>query len=552
MFSDFRSLEMEQQVEFLTRELVKMKSYNNTIGESDKADYLIKVIKSFPYFQQNQEYAWTTSIANDVAGRKNVFAFVKGKTGSKKTIVYHAHLDTVGTDDFGALQSISHDSDALQQFFSTYAADKDVQADALSNDWLFGRGALDMQSGIAVHLVNLLYFSEHLEELDGNLLVMFNPDEESQHSGLRSALHELKRLQEELSLDYVAAINDDFISPFFEDDHNRYIYTGVAGKLLPCFYIFGREAHVGESLTAIDPTLIASALNVKITQNLDLTEQLEGEVILPPSCLHLRDDKKNYDVQTILSCKLYFNYFVYEKSPKQILDELIAITKETCKDIEDRQRKTYQQFSRTTGLPSRDFDWKLEVIRLEDFIDYLEKLGLAPQKVIQSILSDPKREDIDDRMLAFQIVEALQNLDPTKKPRVILFYAPPFLPANFLKENSQKGAVILRKVKETLENEIYKGKETFVLKKYFPYLSDGSFLSFNGSEEDMHTLKNNFPAMNQLFPMPLETMKELNIPCLNFGVYGKDGHKRTERVYKPYSFQVLPKLIRNVTKRLLS
>ena len=29
------------------------------------------------------------------------------------------------------------------------------------------------------------------------------------------------------------------------------------------------------------------------------------------------------------------------------------------------------------------------------------------------------------------------------------------------------------------------------------------------------------------------------------GVYGNDGHKWTERVYKPYSFSVLPLLIRN-------
>jgi len=34
------------------------------------------------------------------------------------------------------------------------------------------------------------------------------------------------------------------------------------------------------------------------------------------------------------------------------------------------------------------------------------------------------------------------------------------------------------------------------------------------------------------------------------GVYGKDGHKWTERVYKPYSFGVLPKLIQKATKEI--
>ncbi|MFK4470258.1 arginine utilization protein RocB [Bacillus sp. RC252] len=36
------------------------------------------------------------------------------------------------------------------------------------------------------------------------------------------------------------------------------------------------------------------------------------------------------------------------------------------------------------------------------------------------------------------------------------------------------------------------------------------------------------------------------------GVYGKDGHKWTERVYKPYSFSVLSLLIRNTTIQILN
>ncbi|MGH0432652.1 hypothetical protein ACQVPL_26175 [Bacillus hominis] len=35
-------------------------------------------------------------------------------------------------------------------------------------------------------------------------------------------------------------------------------------------------------------------------------------------------------------------------------------------------------------------------------------------------------------------------------------------------------------------------------------------------------------------------------------VYGKDGHKWTERVYKPYSFSILSLLIRNTTMQILN
>ncbi|GLV67501.1 hypothetical protein Bmyc01_61700 [Bacillus mycoides] len=47
-------------------------------------------------------------------------------------------------------------------------------------------------------------------------------------------------------------------------------------------------------------------------------------------------------------------------------------------------------------------------------------------------------------------------------------------------------------------------------------------------------------------------IRKLNIPSINMVVYGKDGHKWTERVYKPYSFSILSLLIRNTTIQILN
>lgn len=125
-----------------------------------------------------------------------------------------------------------------------------------------------MQSGIAIHIANVLHFSEHPEELTGNILLMVNPDEESQHKGVISAIAELNRLKEEQGLSYTVAINDDFITPLYDNDPHRYIYTGAAGKLLPSFYIYGREAHVGETLSGIDPNFIAAEITRRVHNNL--------------------------------------------------------------------------------------------------------------------------------------------------------------------------------------------------------------------------------------------------------------------------------------------
>ena len=33
----------------------------------------------------------------------------------------------------------------------------------------------------------------------------------------------------------------------FEGDENKYVYIGTVGKLMPSFYVVGKETHVGES-----------------------------------------------------------------------------------------------------------------------------------------------------------------------------------------------------------------------------------------------------------------------------------------------------------------
>lgn len=551
MFANLKTMNLSQQAEYLTKALVQMESYNHSDGEGHKAEFLKEVICSYPSFQDNDHLVWTQEIPRDELGRKNVFAFLKGREMSKKTIIYLAHLDTVGTEDFGPIQGMAHNPDKLQEFFEQYDSDPEVQEDARSNEWLFGRGALDMQSGIAVHLANLLYFSENPGELEGNLLVMFNADEEGEHKGSRAALSELLRLKEKMGLEYMAAINNDFISPLYDGDTTKYIYTGTAGKILPCFSIFGRETHAGESLAGIDPTLIAAELTARISQNFQLTEKLEGELVLPPSCLYMRDDKKRYDVQTAVGCRVYFNYFFYEKPLKQLSKELKMIAEDAAIAIENRLEGAYKDFRTVNKLPERQLDWGTEVTALDEFLVYLEERGIDTVSVMEEARNKSSLHETDARMIAFDIVEALHQSDPEKKPRVILFYGTPFLPANTIDVTAERGIFLKSCLEEVLAEEAKKTGETFKVRKYFPYLSDGSFLSFDGSDEDIQSLKKNFPALNSLFPIPLKAMRDLNIPVINLGVYGKAGHKWTERIYKPYTFDILPEVIREITKRIL-
>ncbi|MBI0441256.1 M20 family metallopeptidase [Bacillus amyloliquefaciens] len=549
MYQQLSKMLPEEKIEAITKSLVALNSINGTLGEGKKADYIKDMIKSFPYFQENPSHVWEQAIPEDPYGRKNIFAFIEGNGESLNTVIYHAHLDTVGIEDFGPLKDIAFDSDRLAEYFSNYEFDRDVQRDARSGEWMFGRGSVDMQSGIAVHLANLLHFSERRDQLPGHILFMANPDEESQHSGILTSISELKRLKQEKQLRYLAAINNDFITPLYEGDTTRYIYTGAAGKLLPCFAIYGREVHVGDTLSGIDPNLIASEITRRIHNNIHMAENIEGELVLPPTCLYQRDNKEAYNVQTAVSSYVYFNYFIYEKTAKEVMDQLTAVADEACKETEQKLSDYYDEYCERTSLPKKEMSWNVQVYSLEDYLKRLRSRGIDPAQCIGQAFKT--YEHLELRMRCFKAVEELQKLDPEQGAKVIIFYAPPYLPHNYLKEESTRDRLLQHVIQEAVDKTAASTGETFVFKKFFPYLADGSFLSLHETDEEVSAFTDNFPGWDVIGTIPFKEIRELNIPSVNIGVYGKDGHKWTERVYKPYTFHVLPELIQQTTMHLL-
>lgn len=549
MYQQLSKMLPEEKIEAITKSLVALNSINGTLGEGKKADYIKDMIKSFPYFQENPSHVWEQAIPEDPYGRKNIFAFIEGNGESLNTVIYHAHLDTVGIEDFGPLKDIAFDSDRLAEYFSNYEFDRDVQRDARSGEWMFGRGSVDMQSGIAVHLANLLHFSERRDQLPGHILFMANPDEESQHSGILTSISELKRLKQEKQLRYLAAINNDFITPLYEGDTTRYIYTGAAGKLLPCFAIYGREVHVGDTLSGIDPNLIASEITRRIHNNIHMAENIEGELVLPPTCLYQRDNKEAYNVQTAVSSYVYFNYFIYEKTAKEVMNQLTAVADEACKETEQKLSDYYDEYCERTSLPKKEMSWNVQVYSLEDYLKRLRSRGIDPAQCIGQAFKT--YEHLELRMRCFKAVEELQKLDPEQGAKVIIFYAPPYLPHNYLKEESTRDRLLQHVIQEAVDKTAASTGETFVFKKFFPYLADGSFLSLHETDEEVSAFTDNFPGWDVIGTIPFKEIRELNIPSVNIGVYGKDGHKWTERVYKPYTFHVLPELIQQTTMHLL-
>lgn len=543
--------EVAKEMENLTVELVNVPSVNGTEGEVRIAEKIERILRSYTYFQSNPDQVWTKTVDNDDLERKSVFALLKSESPSSKTILLHAHSDTVTIDDFGAMKDLATQPYKLMEKLKDVNLLPDVKADLESGEWLFGRGAVDMKSGMAAHLVVLKFLSENRDAFKGNILFMANPIEETTHGGIIDALPELERLQSEEELAFECAINTDFVGPLYGGDQTRYIYLGSVGKLLPAFYIRGKETHVGQAYEGLDPNLIASELTSRIDLNADLADEAEGEVTQPPVTLKQKDLKPTYNVQTPISSFVYFNYYVHQITPDRILDQLRGIAEASFNHVVEKLNREFEKHCARAGMQYDRLPWESRVTTYSELYNKVYSLHGEEVNVRLNEILHQHAKNMDPREVGRLMVEELLLMDDDQTPVIVLFFATPYVPRNFVKGQTEKEQILLEKLDAILQETGSKTGDTFAVHKFFPSLTDSSYLCLDDTDEEIEVLKNNYPGMDTLYPVPIEKIRKLNIPALNLGTWGKDAHKMTERVYKPYTFGTLPFLIKRYCLNVL-
>lgn len=544
------------RIEDLTKALVRINSINGTEGEKDIGLFLEKRLREIPYFKEHPDQVITKVLDNDPLERRSVFALLKGHGDSEKTVILHGHTDTVGLSGYGKLTDFACDPDRLaEEMVRLYDLgmldlSDEVRADLKSGNYMFGRGSSDMKSGDAVFIVLLEELSQS-DKLNGNLLLMLNPVEENLHTGVIDSIDVLLNLKKKYQLDYVLAINNDFTCPSSPDDRFLHIYTGVGGKILPSFYIHGRETHVGQCFEGLDASAVAAAILKKIQLSREFCDTKGSEATFPPSVLKIKDLKKWYNVQTAAEALIYFNYYVHEESMDSITKKLLKAAEDAYDTVEDHLNSEAQWFFEMRDEPYESVHYKKLILTYDDLYKLTSErcsdtdIDSELEKICENELSN----GTDLREIPVAMIRYLIETAGITEPAVVLYYAAPYCPHNTFKEKDGELMDAIRNA--TLKVGEKYGVE-YKIHPYYPSLSDSSYLKIDDDDSSVAALRDNFPAMNKLYPIPVEKIKKLNIPAINLGTYGKDAHKWTERVNMPVTMHILPDLIREVLRQVFS
>lgn len=543
--------EVIENIKKITLELTNELSVVNTLGELNVSTKVFDLLSNMKYFKNNPQDLSFIQIHNDKMNRKSVLAVVKGeKKLSKKTVVLIGHTDTVGISDYGILKDYANKPFDLAEKMKGMELPKEVQADLESGNYLFGRGIFDMKAGVALLMGLIEDISNNIEEFEGNLVFSAVCDEEANSGGMISLVPELVKLKGSEGFEYQAIMDTDYMTAEYDGDDNKYVYVGTIGKIMPTFFVVGKETHVGESFKGLDPNQITSEIASKINLNIDYCDIAEGEVALPPITLRQRDLKTEYSCQIATKAMLLFNYATFNSTPDQVLEKMINAAEESLSSVITKLNLQYKKFCEIANRPYEELPWKSRVISYNELYENVrEEVNDLEERINSYVEILLKDESIDQVDRTLKIVNFVHDLWSDRNPVIIVYFTPPYYPHIYVEGKTEQDRKLLDAVTDAVNTT--KTDYKLVYKKFFPYISDLSYGAAPKDPKIINDLKQNLPGFGISYDLPIADMQELNLPVLDIGTYGKDAHKFTERIEKKYSFEVAPELVYKTIINLL-
>jgi len=541
----------EKRIKSTLEDLISIQSDTGTPLEKDIEKYLYGWLQELDYFQTNKNNLGSYPLKNDSLERAVVWGLLKGN--GKKTVILLNHHDVVDTYDYQTLRKYAYRPEILKEMLGNVELEKDVKGDLDSGEWIFARGAADMKAGIAIQLSVIEQFSK-LQNFNGNILFVSVADEESLSLGMRSSADLLKQIKNKFDLEYTILIDSE---PHQKTENNEGVfYTGSVGKLMPVVYVRGKKTHIGDIFQGFNPLLLLSRIASMTELNTDFSDVVEDEVSPPPSWSFFRDGKKCYDASIPESAGGYFSVLTLKRTPKIILDQLLEISKQTFESVICQMNKNYSNYLNKKNEAQHTLPWKTNVKTfVQIYNDAIEQSGdlflLDYRLTIDKLQADIKNNIISMPESNLALISKTLEYIKDKTPLVVIAFSPPYYPhvsINDFKELDNKvsdiGNVIVHIAREVCN-------ETYSKKNYFMGISDMSYAALNDSENIIPHIEFNMPLWKNMYDIPFETIKQLSIPSINIGPYGKDLHKFTERVLERDVLRQTPKLISGVIEYIL-
>lgn len=556
--------ELEKEILEVLKELTAVESISDTEGEKAASDYIASRLRQQEYFQMHQQQTGEYRLTEDYRQRTVPYGLALG--GSKKTIVLTGHYDVVGVSDYGVNKKAAFSVEQLPEILKKEALSDEARADLESGEWLFGRGTGDMKGGLAAGIALLDEYGQQIiknEGLNGSLLFLAVPDEESFSAGMRGAVTLLNHLKEQYGLEYECLFD---LEPNCREGGKREgkqtVFIGSAGKCLPVVLVQGVKAHTGECFRGINAISVLGEFFSRTELSPDLADVYEGEACAPPTWLWFKDMKEEYDVSVPAHACGYLSILSFTMTPEMILEKLKKAGGEAFEGCFMKMRELERKMCQKAGeiFIGEDIHPPYQVMEFCELQKFCEERDFDGFKQFWQDLCKKAEEQIISGTLNYpqaviSMMRAAMDFSGITGPVMIIGFAPPFYPpfhSDHMSGKNGLGSYYFQLARDAAAKQF--GLE-LVKGNYFTGISDLSYCGLSGMS-DMETLLEaygcNSPLWGKLYTIDFEEMEKLNLPSLLLGPWSKDIHQMTERVHIESLTVELPNIIWNIIEQMFA
>jgi len=550
--SEKPSINIKEEIQSIFSQYVKIPSFTNSPNEKLVEPFLESWFEQQDYFSRNPQHWGMHPVANDILDRHVIWGLVKGK-GDNTVVLIH-HYDVVEIEEYEIVTSYAFDIHQINHRIKSmlHKFDQEAIDDLNSEAWQFGRGTADMKAGGAIQLALLKKYALD-PNFQGNVLVICLPDEESLSTGMRSAVNLLSVLKKEFLLNYQLMINSE---PHQSLDSSGVIYEGSVGKIMPVVYTRGSLAHVGRIFEGLNPLHLISELITNTELNIDFSDKSGNEVTPPPSWLYLKDKKTHYDVSIPTVVCAYLSILTMNTGPEVLLAKLKLMAEHSFTNVIERMNASYQKYLTATDRPIKNLPWQ---VNIKTFAELFQEVCEAEGDIFTTAYQH-KLKEIDQSVKegkktliesSFDLIEFCLQYSKDKSPIIVIGLSPPYYPdvcnqrIADLDQKISKLSQVINQYSKQMWQQPYQSKN------YYTGISDLSYSSVLNIENLKSSIVGNMPLWGETYQIPFEEIKEISMPCINIGPWGKDFHKISERVLMSDLYERTPGILDYVIKYLL-
>ncbi len=158
---------------------------------------------------------------------------------------------------------------------------------------------------------------------------------------------------------------------------------------------------------------------------------------------------------------------------------------------------------------------------------------------------------MDLRIFSVKVIEEAWKWMKDKSPAIITYFSSTFSARIEMTGKTDKEKALLDAVESSVKYIQSYADNPIKTRMFYPYISDSSFMALSDDIETIDSLGNNMPAWNTKYFYNVDDVLAINVPVVNIGTFGKDGHKTTERVDMKYTFENVPNMTYRTILKLI-